>query len=69
MTRKKRQGSKNDKVRKISRTGVYTYYVTIPKRHIDDLEWDEGQNVIVELEGDTLTIKRWKQKGRAAKKT
>ncbi|MEZ5277458.1 MAG: AbrB/MazE/SpoVT family DNA-binding domain-containing protein [Opitutaceae bacterium] len=54
------RGSKNQPVRKITKTGTYTYYVTIPKSLIDQLGWREKQKVVVVKEGDTLVVRDWK---------
>ena len=54
------RGSKNQPVRKITKTGTYTYYVTIPKALIDQLGWREKQKVVVVKEGDTLVVRDWK---------
>jgi len=72
MPKRRKRGSRYEQVRKISRTGGYSYYVTIPRNYIDELEWREHQNVVVTLEGDTITIKDWKRskkKGGKTKKT
>ncbi len=58
MTR--RQGSKNEAIRKLTKTGEYTYYVTIPKSYISDLGWRERQRLIVKKVGKRLIIKDWK---------
>lgn len=54
------RGSKTEPVRKITKTGNYTYYVTIPKALIDELGWKERQKVVVEKSGDTVVIRDWK---------
>ena len=55
------QGSKTEPVRKITKTGNYTYYVTIPKSLIAELGWKERQKVVVERKGAVLTIRDWKK--------
>jgi len=55
------QGSKTEPVRKITKTGNYTYYVTIPKTLIDELGWKERQKVVVERDGKTIVIRDWKK--------
>ena len=57
---KRIQGSKTEPVRKITKTGNYTYYVTIPKSLIDELGWKERQKVVVERKGATLVVRDWK---------
>ena len=62
MKRKKRaHGSKSEQIRKLTKTGSYTYYVTIPKAFIDELGWRERQNLHVSLKGSQLVVQDWKQ--------
>jgi len=56
------RGSKNEPVRKITKTGDYTYYVTIPKAFLDELHWKERQKVVVTRKGKTLVIQDWKKR-------
>ncbi len=55
------QGSKTEPIRKITKTGNYTYYVTIPKSLINELGWQERQKVVVERKGATLVVRDWKK--------
>ena len=55
------QGSKTEPVRKITKTGKYTYYVTIPKALIEELGWRERQKVVVERDGKTLVVRDWRK--------
>ena len=57
---KKRQGSKNEAVRKIGKVGRYSYCITIPKTIVQDLGWRERQKVVVSRDGRSLTIRDWK---------
>ena len=58
MAKKERKhGSRFETIRKLSKTGTYTYYVTIPKSYIDQLGWRERQRLIVELEGERLIVR------------
>ena len=50
---------KDSSIRKINKTGDYSYYVTIPKEYIDELKWRKGQKVQVELKDGTIIIKDW----------
>ena len=53
---------KNDKiVRKITKTGKYTYYVTIPSDYIDELGWRLKQKVVVKKIGKKIIIEDWKK--------
>jgi bifunctional DNA-binding transcriptional regulator/antitoxin component of YhaV-PrlF toxin-antitoxin module len=49
-------------VRKVTKTGEYTYYVTIPKSYISALKWKERQKVVVKMVGKKLIIEDWKEK-------
>jgi bifunctional DNA-binding transcriptional regulator/antitoxin component of YhaV-PrlF toxin-antitoxin module len=60
MAAKRKHGSKDETVRKITKTGKYTYYVTIPKSYIDELGWRERQRVVVELEDDRLVVRDYR---------
>lgn len=64
MATTRQQGSKSEPVRKITKTGKYTYYVTIPKVFIDDLGWRERQRVVVTQERDKIVIRDWKKRSR-----
>ena len=55
-----RQGSKKGAVRKLTRTGTYTYYVTIPKPLIDELGWREHQQLVVNRSGEKLVVQNSK---------
>jgi len=46
--------------RKITKTGDYTYYVTIPHEYIRTLGWKLKQKVAVKLSGKKVTIENWK---------
>ena len=48
------------KVRKITKTGKYTYYVTIPREYIAELGWRKKQKVAVRLEDKKIIIEDWK---------
>ncbi|MDD5070512.1 MAG: hypothetical protein PHV17_07255 [Candidatus Omnitrophica bacterium] len=47
-------------VRKITKTGKYTYYVTIPADYIDELGWRLKQKVVVKKVGKKIIIEDWK---------
>jgi bifunctional DNA-binding transcriptional regulator/antitoxin component of YhaV-PrlF toxin-antitoxin module len=63
--KKRKHGSKSETVRKLTKTGSYTFYVTIPKVYIDELGWKERQNVVVKKSGQKIVIEGLKK---AAKK-
>ncbi len=52
-------GSKNELVRKLTKTGNYTYYVTIPKTELEILGWKEHQKLVVKRVGAKLVIEDW----------
>lgn len=56
------RGSKSETIRKLTKTGTYTYYVTIPKAFIDELGWRERQRLVVRKKGLKLVIEDWKAK-------
>ncbi len=47
-------------VRKLTKTGKYTYYVTIPREYIATLGWRKKQKVSVRLSGKKIIIEDWK---------
>lgn len=57
-----KRGSKSETVRKLTKTGDYTYYVTIPKVFIDELNWKERQRLVVKKRGNGLIVEDWKPK-------
>ena len=57
--KKRKHGSGTEPIRKISKTGKYTYYVTIPKEMLDRLGWRERQKVIVKKSGQKPIIRDW----------
>jgi len=57
----RKHGSGQEARRKISKTGTYTYYVTIPKNLLDQLKWKERQLVTVKRVGKRLVIEDWKK--------
>ena len=55
-----RHKNKDEAVRKITKTGAYTYYVTIPREYIAELGWRKKQKVSVRLSGKKIIIEDWK---------
>ena len=53
---KRKHGSGSESIRKLSKTGKYTYYVTIPKAEIDALGWKERQRLSVRRAGTRIVI-------------
>ncbi len=52
---------KNKKVRRLTMTGQYTYYATIPKEFIQALGWRKKQKLTVRLVGRKIIIEDWKK--------
>lgn len=53
--------NKDIPVRKITKTGAYTYYVTIPREYIAELRWRKKQKVTIKLSGKKIIIEDWKK--------
>ena len=54
--------SKQNKItRKLTMTGKYTYYVTIPREYIEILGWRKKQKVTLKLSGKKIIIEDWKK--------
>lgn len=58
MKDRRKHGSGTESLRKISKTGTYTYYVTIPKQDLEALGWRERQVVKVRRVGKKLVIEK-----------
>ena len=50
---------KSKEVRKLTKTGDYTYYVTIPREFISELGWKKKQKVMVKRVGQRIIIEDW----------
>lgn len=50
--------SKDESLRKITKTGGYTYYVTLPKEELETLGWREGERVFVRRRGQGLLVEK-----------
>ena len=48
--------------RKVTTTGGYSYYVTIPKDELEGLGWRKGQKVSIRRTGGKLVIQRQKRR-------
>jgi hypothetical protein len=49
----------SEPVRKLTRVGASSYYVTIPLDYIRELKWREHQKVVVKKRGKKLIIEDW----------
>ena len=58
MRTKRKHGSGNEVLRKLTKTGRYTYYVTIPKAYIEALGWRERQKLTVTMRGSKVIVGR-----------
>jgi len=50
--------AQDDSIRKITKTGGYTYYVTLPKEELETLGWQEGERVTVKRVGKKLVVEK-----------
>jgi len=48
-------------IRKLTMTGKYTYYVTIPREYIEALGWRRKQKVTLKLSGKKIIIEDWEK--------
>lgn len=46
-------------VRKISRMGKYSYFVTLPKSVVKELGWRSKQKVVIRRVGKKIVIEDW----------
>ena len=47
--------------RKLTVTGKYTYYVTIPREYIETLGWRRKQKLTLKLSGKKIIVEDWKK--------
>lgn len=47
-------------IRHLQKNGKYTYYVTIPKKDVDEIGWRTKQKVVVRRVGEKFVIEDWK---------
>lgn len=52
---------KQDNIRKVTRNGRGTYYVSIPRGLVKELRLKERQKVVVSKYGKGILIKDWKK--------
>jgi len=52
--------AKRKTTRKLTKTGKYSIFVTLPKRDIDALGWRARQKVTIARDGKRLIIEDWK---------
>jgi bifunctional DNA-binding transcriptional regulator/antitoxin component of YhaV-PrlF toxin-antitoxin module len=52
----------NKNIRKLSKTGRGTVYVTLPKDIVESLGWKEHQKLTVARGRGSIIIKDWKKK-------
>jgi bifunctional DNA-binding transcriptional regulator/antitoxin component of YhaV-PrlF toxin-antitoxin module len=43
-------------VRRLGRTGAYSYFITLPKEDVGGLDWRKGQKLIVRRAGKKIII-------------
>ena len=49
-------------VRKLKKSGKYSYAVTLPMSFIKKLRWQVRQKVVISMRGKGILIKDWKGK-------
>jgi bifunctional DNA-binding transcriptional regulator/antitoxin component of YhaV-PrlF toxin-antitoxin module len=49
----------SEPIRKLTKTGGSSYYVTIPLDYIREFGWREGQKLVVKKRGSKITIEDW----------
>ena len=59
MARGRRKETKSH-IRQLQKKGKYTYFVTIPKKAIDEIRWRTRQKVVVRRVGKRFIIEDWK---------
>ena len=62
MTKSKRKSTRSSEVRKLGKTGTYTYFVTIPRDEVSELGWREGQKLVVKRVGSRMVVEDWEAK-------
>ena len=55
----RRSGGRSQEVRKLGKTGNYTYFVTLPREAVAELGWREGQKVVVKRVGKRIVVEDW----------
>ncbi len=48
-------------IRKITKNGAGTYYISVPKELLKELKWKERQKVVVKKRGQGVLITDWKK--------
>ena len=56
-----RRSLKDRNIRKISKTGGGSIYVTLPIEMVRELRWRERQKVVIHKSGSKIIIKDWKE--------
>ena len=49
-------------IRKITKTGKFSYGITFPKDYVKKLGWKERQKLVVKIKKHSLKIKDWQPK-------
>lgn len=57
----RKQTNPDESVRKLTKSGQYTYYVTIPKSVILEMGWKERQKLVIKKSGKNLIISDWEK--------
>lgn len=56
-----RPKTSSEPIRKLTKTGGSSYYVTLPLDYIREFGWREGQKVVVKKRGSKITIEDWEE--------
>ncbi len=48
-------------IRKLTKSGGNSYYVTIPLDYIRNLKWQKGQKLVIQQKGEEIVIKDWEK--------
>jgi bifunctional DNA-binding transcriptional regulator/antitoxin component of YhaV-PrlF toxin-antitoxin module len=63
MARKKLSKQYVRKVGKIGNEKNFSYYLTLPKEYVRNLDWREGQKIVIKKVGTKLHVIDWKPRG------
>ncbi len=56
-----RSRTSSQPIRKLTKSGGNSYYVTIPLDYIRNLKWHKRPTLVIEQKGEEIVIKDWKK--------
>jgi hypothetical protein len=59
---KTRKEMAKESIRKLTKSGEYSYYALLPPEWIRELNWKERQKLVLKKIGKRITIQDWKRK-------